>query len=256
MNNDNPPTSDEIRNGGLALARRLCLEKKYTEAKRVLSEILKVCNNDSEIMVLMVEILIIENKLTQAKKWLDNILGLYPKNPDALYNLGVFYTNKKQWNKAIKTYEKSIDLYDTDSKIEIADAYQNLGCVLWESRRREEALDAWKTSLQYNPKQQQAKKNLKEFTNEYGLPSSPMGSIMDDVQAFVNIKMEEYLLTKNKTDVSNITDDRNLTELNKILENIMQVWNDEISAKHAEELDSMDINKKANLFKRTKVPFD
>jgi hypothetical protein len=39
---------------------------------------------------------------------------------------------------------------------------------------------------------------------------------MDDVQAFVNIKMEEYPLTKNKADVSNITDG-NLTELYKIL---------------------------------------
>jgi tetratricopeptide (TPR) repeat protein len=125
-----------------------------------------------------------------------------------------FILIKKQWNKAFKTYEKFIDLYDTNSKIEIADAYQNLGCVLWECRRRDQALDAWKTSLQYNPKQQQAKKNLKEFTNEYGFTSSPMESIMDDVQAFVNIKMEEYLLTKNKADVSNITDG-NLTELNK-----------------------------------------
>ena len=33
----------------------------------------------------------------------------------------------------------------------------------------------------------------------------------------------------------------------------MQAWNDEVSAKHAEELDSMDTNKKVNLFKRTKV---
>ncbi|HET7643391.1 MAG TPA: tetratricopeptide repeat protein, partial [Nitrososphaeraceae archaeon] len=198
---DQAPTLEEIRNGGLALATKLCLEKKYNEAKKVLSEILKLCINDSETMVMMVEILIAENKLTQAKKWLDNILVLYPHNPDALYNLGVYYSNKKQWKKAIKTYEKSIDLYDKDSKkkIEIADAYQNLGCVLWEDRRREEALEAWKTSLKYNPKQKQAKKNLKEFTNEYGLPSSPMGSIMDDVQVFVKMKMEEYLLTKNKT---------------------------------------------------------
>lgn len=154
-------------------------------------------------------------------------------------------------------YEKSITLYDKDSKkIEIADAYQNLGCVLWEDSRREEALEAWKTSLKYNPKQKQAKKNLKEFTNEYGLPSSPMGATMDDVQAFVKMKMEEYLLTKNKTDVSTtaITDNNsNLTELNKILEKIMQAWNDEVSAKYAEELDSMDTNKKVNLFKRTKV---
>ena len=253
MDDDKAPTPDEIRNGGLALATKLCLEKKYNEAKKVLSEILKVCINDSETMVMMVEILIAENKLTQAKKWLDNILVLYPNNPGALYNLGVFYSNKKQWNKAIKMYEKSITLYDKDSKIEIADAYQNLGCVLWEDRRREEALDAWKTSLKYNPKQKQAKKNLKEFTNEYGLPSSPMGTTMDDVQAFVKIKMEEYLLTKNKTDVSTTTDNSNLTELNKILEKIMQAWNDEVSAKYAEELDNMNTNKKVNLFKRTKV---
>ncbi len=92
---------------------------------------------------MMVEILIAENKLTQAKKWLDNILVFYSNNPGALYNLGVFYGNRKQWKKAIKTYEKSITLYDKDSKIEIADAYQNLGCVLWEDSRREEALEAW-----------------------------------------------------------------------------------------------------------------
>ena len=67
--------------------------------------------------------------------------------------------------------------------------------------------------------------------------------------------MEEYPLTKNKADVSNITDG-NFTELIKILKNIMQAWNDEISAKHAEELNSMDTNKKVNLFKRTKVFFD
>jgi hypothetical protein len=67
--------------------------------------------------------------------------------------------------------------------------------------------------------------------------------------------MEEYPLTKNKSDVSNITDGH-LTELIKILKNIMQAWNDEISAKHAEELNSMDTNKKVNLFKRTKVFFD
>ena len=75
MNNDNPPTSDEIHNGGLALARKLCLEKKYSEAKKVLSEILKVCINDSETMIMMVEILIAENKLTQAKNGL--IIFLY-----------------------------------------------------------------------------------------------------------------------------------------------------------------------------------
>ncbi len=36
MDDDKAPTLDEIRNGGLALATKLCLEKKYSEAKKVL----------------------------------------------------------------------------------------------------------------------------------------------------------------------------------------------------------------------------
>lgn len=82
-----------------------------------------------------------------------------------------------------------------------------------------------------------------------------MGTLMDNVQAFVKTKMEEYLLTNTKTNEPTIDKD-NLTELNKILENIMQAWNNEISAKYAKELDNMDTNKKINLFKRTKVSFD
>ena len=35
MNYDKAPTPDEIRNGGLALATKLCLEKKYSEAKKL-----------------------------------------------------------------------------------------------------------------------------------------------------------------------------------------------------------------------------
>jgi hypothetical protein len=82
-----------------------------------------------------------------------------------------------------------------------------------------------------------------------------MGTLMDNVQAFVKTKMEEYLLTNTKTNEPTIDKD-NLTELNNILENIMQAWNNEISAKHTKELDNMDTNKKINLFKRTKVSFD
>lgn len=55
---------------------------------------------------------------------------------------------------------------------------------------------------------------------------------MGDVQVFVKIKMEEYLLTKNKTGKSTINNG-DLTEINKMLDNIMEARNDEISAKHA-----------------------
>ncbi|MGA9153369.1 MAG: tetratricopeptide repeat protein [Candidatus Nitrosopolaris sp.] len=139
---DHVPTFDEIRNGGFELAIRLSLEKKYDEAKKVLTEVLKVTSKDPEIMAMMAEIFIAENKLSEAKAWLDKILALFPNYPRAFYDLGFIYQGKKQWNKAITAYKRAIRNYPKDSKEEKADAYQNLGSALWEERRREEALEA------------------------------------------------------------------------------------------------------------------
>jgi hypothetical protein len=47
-----------IRNGGFELAIRLSLEKKYDEAKKVLTEVLKVTYNDPQIMAMMAEVFI------------------------------------------------------------------------------------------------------------------------------------------------------------------------------------------------------
>jgi len=49
---------------------------------------------------MMAEIFIAENKLSEAKAWLDKILALFPDYPQALYSLGVIYHSKKKWNKA------------------------------------------------------------------------------------------------------------------------------------------------------------
>jgi tetratricopeptide (TPR) repeat protein len=88
------PTFDEIRNGGLALAVKLSIDKKYDEAKKVLIEVLKVSSKDPEIMAMMAEIFIAEEKLSDAKAWLDKILALFPDYPRALYNMGVIYQSK------------------------------------------------------------------------------------------------------------------------------------------------------------------
>ncbi|MGC2684942.1 MAG: tetratricopeptide repeat protein, partial [Candidatus Nitrosopolaris sp.] len=226
---DHVPTFDEIRNGGFALAVKLSIEKKYNEAKKVLTEVLKVSSKDPEIMVMMAEIFIAENKLSEAKAWLDKILALFPHYPQALYNLGVIYQSKKQWNKAITVYKRAIRNFPEDSKEEKANAYQNLGAALWEERRREEAIEAWKTCLKYNPKQKHAKRNLKEFTNEYGLPRSPVGSAMDDFQAFIHMKMEE------------ISDLNNPTDADTIIEKITNTWNDKIASRYAQKLDKMNV---------------
>ncbi|MGA9153370.1 MAG: hypothetical protein WBZ36_22555 [Candidatus Nitrosopolaris sp.] len=64
---------------------------------------------------------------------------------------------------------------------------------------------------------------------------------MDDVQAFIHMKMEE------------ISDLNNPAELDVITKKIMNTWNDKIASKYARKLDKMNVNEKIRLFKETKV---
>jgi tetratricopeptide (TPR) repeat protein len=121
------------------------------------------------------------------------------------------WTKKERWSAAIKTYKKAIRYFPKDSAEEIAAAYQDLGCALWEDQRRYDALEAWITCLKHNPKNRHAKHNLKKFTNEFGLPSSSIGKAMDDVNAFLHFKMGEYLSSKGKSNFENVI------EVNKII---------------------------------------
>ncbi len=142
-------------------------------------------------------------------------------------------------------YHEAIDHYPKNKKQDIADAYQNLGCSLWEVRRREDALEAWKTSLKYKPKQRYAKKNLREFTNEYGMGKSPAG--MDDFWAFVDFKQKEYLSVTGKDSLDDID------EGNVVLKKIMDTWNTQVVENHGRKLDVMKTKEKIKLFNEIKV---
>ncbi len=56
-----------------------------------------------------------------------------------------------EFEKSIKMYEKALVHFSKNDTDEIADTYQNLGCSLWEVKRREDAIEAWKTSLKFYP---------------------------------------------------------------------------------------------------------
>ncbi len=230
----------EMRLVGIGLAAKLVLEKEYEEAKKVLAKVLELSPNDVEVMSLLANVYIAEGELGKAEEWLNKVLLIDPNYPQALYHMGVVYYEKEEYEKATGMYEKAIEHYPEDAKEDIADAYQNLGCSLWEERRREEALEAWKTCLEYNPKQKYAKKNLKEFTNEYGMPKSPVG--MDDFWAFMDFKQKEYLSVKGKDSFG----DKN--EWNTVLRKIQHAWNTQIAEKHGRKLDRMKTKEKIKLF--------
>ncbi len=117
-----------------------------------------------------------------------SVISISPLQTSSLCHMGIVYFEQGKFDEAIEMNQDAIKNFPKKNKHDIAEAYQNLGCSLWEARRREEALDAWKTCLKYNPSQRYAKKNLKDFTNAYGMGKSPVG--MDDLWVFVDLKQK------------------------------------------------------------------
>ncbi len=199
--------------------------------------------NDVEIMALYAYVYCVEGKLIEAENRLNNVLIINPNYPLVLYFLGYVYNAKGDYENAINMYETALKFFSENEKMEKADAYQNLGCSLWEVNRREEAIEAWKTSLKYNPKQKNVKKTLKQFTNEYGMAKPPVG--LDDFWAFVDFKRKEFLSDKGRDYF------KGLDEAKMVLNKINETWDNEIISKLGAK--RMKTNDKVKLFKDTKV---
>jgi len=155
---------ENTRTKGILLASKHVLERRYDAAKDVFEELLQISLNDVEIMALHANIYILEGKFIEAENRLNQVLLLDPNYPLALYFLGFVHNSKGEYEKAINMYETALKYFSEHEKMEIADTYQNLGCSLWEVNRREEAIEAWKTCLKYNPGQKHVKENLRLFS--------------------------------------------------------------------------------------------
>ena len=238
------PNLKDMRAMGIELAAKKVLEKDYEEAKRLFAKVLEISPNDAHVLCLLANVFILEGNFKKAEEWLNKALLTNPDYPWASYHMGVVYHELGEFEKSIKMYEKALEHFFNGDKDEIADTYQNMGCSLWEVKRREEAIDAWNTCLKYNPKQKYARENLKEFTNEYGMPSVPM---FDDYYAFTDMKNKEYLASKGKEDFEDIK------EANFVLHKSMDAWNNGIIPKYGRKLDHMKTKDKIKLFKDTKV---
>ena len=238
---------EEMRDAGIGLASKLVIENKLDQAKDVFTKLLNLRPDDVEVMTLHANIYFFEGKLLEAENRLNQVLTLNPDYPLALYFLGVVYHEKGEYERAIQMYETALKNFSEEQKYDLADVYQNLGCSLWGVGKREEALEAWQTCLKYNPKQKSAKKNLKDFTNEYGMGKSPVG--MDDFWAFVNFKREEYYSVKGRDYFKGID------EANVVLKKITDAWDNKILPKWGAKLKRMKTEDKVKLFNDTKILF-
>ncbi|HWQ96176.1 MAG TPA: tetratricopeptide repeat protein [Candidatus Methylomirabilis sp.] len=138
---------EDTRMKGIFCASKMVLEHRYGAAKDIFAKVSELCPNDVEVMALQANVLIVEGKLLEAENRLNHVLAFNPNYPLGLYFLGVVYHDKGEYEKAIHSYETALKCFPEKDKKDIADVYQNLGCSLWEVKRREEALEAWKTCL-------------------------------------------------------------------------------------------------------------
>jgi tetratricopeptide (TPR) repeat protein len=238
---------EEMRDAGIGLASKLVIENKLDQAKDIFTKLLNLRPDDVEVMTLHANIYFFEGKLLEAENRLNQVLTLNPNYPLAVYFLGVIYHEKGEYERAIQMYETALKNLSEEQKYDLADVYQNMGCSLWGVGKREEALEAWQSCLKYNPKQKSAKKNLKDFTNEYGMGKSPVG--MDDFWAFINFKRKEYYSVKGRDYFKSVE------EANNVLKKITDAWDNKIMPKWGAKFKRMKTQEKIEIFNDTKILF-
>ena len=98
---------EEIKNAGIGLAVKQVLEGNYGDARRTLKEILETDPENLEIQTLISETYLMENKIKEAKRWLNKVFSKKPDYPSALYNLSVIQSERKEWEKAVEVYNET-----------------------------------------------------------------------------------------------------------------------------------------------------
>ena len=81
-----------------------------------------------------------------------------PRNPQAHYNLGNSLMAQKKDSAAVQSFQKSTEL--ETSKIRKAMAFHNMGVVCQQHKMYGEAIEAYKSSLRLNPKDDATRYNL------------------------------------------------------------------------------------------------
>jgi len=241
---------EHLRKKGLAQATRQFTDEHDCDgAARTLADLMMKFPKDPLIGTLLGNVFIAAGQKEKGRLELESVLRDHPEFPAAHYMMGVYHSEKQQWERAAECYGKAIKLYPPNARQALADAWQNLGCALWENRDKLEALEAWKMCLKLDPGNELAKRNLKESTSAYGLPKS-ISPAMDDSHAFTDMKLREYLALKGKKGYDS------LDEINAVAMKITDAWNRQIAAKYGRGLDDLSVKEKIRIFRAAKVDFN
>jgi len=128
------------------LATNFLAKKDNETASFYLKKTLELNPNFVPALLNLAGMYIRENKLGEAEKLLSRAAQI-EKNTDVYNNLGVIYSKRKEFNRAIKKFEKAIQLNPNS-----ADAYFNLSLVYREKGKDNKASLFLEKAQELNPK--------------------------------------------------------------------------------------------------------
>lgn len=121
-------------------------EKKFFEAKKVITQLIINEEKNLDALNIMGAILFSENNYYDAIVYFDKIIQLNPNYADAWYNKAITLHDLKRFEEAINNYDKTIKLNPDYFK-----AWSNKGIVLHDLKRYEEALYNYDKAIELNP---------------------------------------------------------------------------------------------------------
>ncbi len=118
-------------------------QKKYTEAERVLKDLLTEDSNNIHVLSLLAEAYLQQDKIDLANKIIDNAIGLSPDSSGLFYIKSRIAIEQDNYNEAEKYIQQSIELEPYD-----ADYFALLANIKLIRKKYEEALEIANKALE------------------------------------------------------------------------------------------------------------
>ena len=160
MNNSNThdPSEKELKRFEILVSylNDRNFDSVITEGKKFILEF-----PDTVFLYVCVSVAYIESeRIEEAIAFLKDAEKKFPDNYDILFQLAKAYEKNLELKKAIKYYYKSFDATPEENKKMRADCYNDIGAVLFQSGKEEEAIKVWEEGLVIDPANTLLKNNL------------------------------------------------------------------------------------------------
>ncbi|MBZ0199369.1 MAG: hypothetical protein K8H86_05850 [Ignavibacteriaceae bacterium] len=235
----------------MALVDRLFQLLKKNQNVKVIAECKKALKKypGNKYFYTMMSICYLEiNQVQNSLSILNQAEKTIGRHVEIKFQFALTYQKMNDFKKAKAFFEEALSITPPDDIETKSDILNDLGALLFSMEKPNDAFDCWKEALMENPNNINAEKNLEQFSDMLDDVSLPE-SVLDDMDLFSFIQTKKYLDSKNKEELS----DEN--EVKKVVNKIIEVWNDKISHQH-ERLDSSTQKQKERWFKSVDINFD